>query len=213
MTLVQKNYIEGDYFDNKYSKGRTPPKFYSSRPEISNSKFSLDYIDDSYAYESQIYKYLDNNDKQRCFENGIDELLSKCDMTMQNSLLPSLSLADMYSLKNSKLFTSSITHSGTFDTSLMVKNIIDPQLFSEKDVQIPSVAHKIQLLSPPYPSVQYDKNFINNFSQDIYEKSNQEDIQLLSGHCPQLQNDFKESIHQLSSQVFSPPCLPKKIQL
>lgn len=209
MALVEKHYSKKHPIRKDYFQKQMHPEFYFPKSEISNSKLSLDYTSYPETYKSQTYKYIDKNDKEKCFENDIDGiLLDKCSMTIQNSL-SSLVLPNMYSSENCHIFPSTIRPE-TLDPSFMVQNFIDPQLFSNKDVQeAPTVSHEIQLLSPPYSSVQYDKNFVNNLDSSNYRNSDQENLRLLTGHCSQLQDDFKDSIHQLSSQMFSPPMSPQ----
>ncbi|CCJ31267.1 unnamed protein product [Pneumocystis jirovecii] len=210
MALVQRNYLEGNYIDRNCFQKQIPPEFYFLKSEISNSKFSSDYTDYPNIYEPQAYRYIDEDNKPGCFEGKTGEiLLNKSNMTIQDPLSSSLVLIDTYSSKN-HIFPSSDIQSGGFDTSLMMQNVIDPQLFSEKNIQnMPSISHKMQLLSPPYSSMQYDKNLVSNFTQNSCEKPNQEDLRFLIDHCSQLQVDFKDSIHQLSSQIFSPPMSPE----
>ncbi|KAG4304270.1 hypothetical protein PORY_002245 [Pneumocystis oryctolagi] len=187
-----------------------PPEFYFLKSDASNSKLSPNYTDYSNTYELQAYKYVDGNDKSKYFGEEIDDfLLNKCNITMEDPLLPSHVLTDMYSSKNSHLFPSN-TQPEVLGTSIEMQNAIDPNLFSEKDAQkVSSVSDKMQLLSPPYSSVQYDENFARNFRRNGYKEQNQKDFQPLTDHCSQLRNDFRTSIHQLASQIFSPPTSPK----
>ncbi|KAG5519745.1 hypothetical protein PMAC_000018 [Pneumocystis sp. 'macacae'] len=210
MALVQRNYLEGNYIDRSCFQKQIPPEFYFLKSEISNSKFSSDYTNYPNTYESQAYKYINEGSKQEFFEGKMDEiLLNKSNMTTQDSLSPSLVLIDTYSSKN-HIFPSSNIQSEGFDTSLMMQNVIDPQLFLEKNTQkVPSVSRKMQLLSSPYSSIEHGKNLISSFTQNSSEKQNQEDLQFLIDHCSQMQNDFKDSIHQLSSRIFSPPMSPQ----
>lgn len=206
MALVQKHYSEGDYFEENFLHNKELSEFCFLKPEILHSKLSLDYGD----YQQTCGSHIVGHNKEKCFEDRMDEfLLERCNMALQTSSLPPLVLSDLYSPKNSPLI-SPAAHSKRLDPSFIVQSFVDPQLFSDKDIdQTSLVSHEMQLLSPPYSSIQYDKNFTTNLASRGSEKSDQNELALAADCCPQLHGNFKNSIHQLSSQIFSPPVSPR----
>ncbi|KTW27269.1 hypothetical protein T552_02252 [Pneumocystis carinii B80] len=209
MALIQKNYMK-DHLDGGFVEKQILPEHYFSKCETPNSTFFLDYNDYSEAYKSQRYKYAEKIDKEKCLQGDASELLlNKCNMTMENSLSPPLVPAETCLSKNCHIFPP-VVRFEALDPSLMIQNFIDPQLFSERDIQeVSSIPNEIQLLSPPYSSIQYDKNFSTTLDQNCYREQHQEGLDILDNYSSHLQDNLKDSIHHLSSQIFSPPMSPQ----
>ncbi|EMR08814.1 hypothetical protein PNEG_02982 [Pneumocystis murina B123] len=210
MVLMQKNYLKEDHLDGDFYEKRVLPELYFSKCETPSSKFFLDYSDHSEAYKPQRYKYAEKKDKEKCLQGEVNELLlNKCNMTMDNSLSSPLVPVEMCLYKTCHIFPP-VVRSEALDPSLMVQNFVDPQFFSERDIQdASSISNEIQLLSPPYSSIQYDKNLSASLGQNFYREQHQEGLEILDNYCSHLQDNLKDSIHHLSPQIFSPPMSPQ----